>query len=815
MNEDSINVRIEANAAGVQAGMNQASGSVVDAVHKMDGAFDGLAASSRAVVDEMTTALSTRLPAASGQAVNALNRVAVSAGAQRQGMQILAYQINDVSTQFAMGTNPMMIFAQQGSQVVQAIALMRGEAGGLIGFLAGPWGAAILGAVSILGVLVSSHQRAAAANKEHEEAKKDLTQATRELNEATQREITTTQASIQKNIEQARALRDRALAARQAALAELELARARIQSAQQYLGSGIPSKGGTEIAGGQIASATADMERLNAEIARQNANIARNEQTMRANRGLQIQQEVAEATDASTAATGRYERRVYALTQALAAGRISEDAYRQGIQQATQARDAAEAAARSRGGSGGGGRTRAAPARTNDWDEQLTAMQIAHERINQENGTFFEFSKATEAQFWQNILNTQNLTAKERLDVERKYIAAATAVRAQQFNAQVQTLRTELDSFKNNQDRRLQIANEIADAMKQKYGEESAQYQQAQQTIIAITRQRAEQVKQINADIAQTQLTYALSELDQKQNDLERMEQLGAVSHNRVIQEELRFEEQRYQLQLEALNKKLELLQNDPDMNPEEYQRIKNQIFLLEQQHQQRMHQLSVQHQSVTQQFGVMAINNMTSTWSQGLAQIMNGTLSLGDAIKGLWKTIVGAVIQSIAQMVVQWITQKLIALVLDKATTGTMAAGQITANAGVAGSAAYASTAAIPIIGPALAPAAAATAMAGALSFMPMAVAGFAASRGFDIPSGMNPVTQLHQKEMVLPAQYADVIRKLADGNSEFTNGSSGDTFHIHTMDASGVREFLMKNHRAVGDAVRHHVRSGGRVGA
>lgn len=40
-------------------------------------------------------------------------------------------------------------------------------------------------------------------------------------------------------------------------------------------------------------------------------------------------------------------------------------------------------------------------------------------------------------------------------------------------------------------------------------------------------------------------------------------------------------------------------------------------------------------------------------------------------------------------------------------------------------------------------------------------------AAGGYDIPAGINPVTQLHEREMVLPAQYADVIRSMAGGGS------------------------------------------------
>lgn len=79
----------------------------------------------------------------------------VSAGAQRAGMQQLSYQIGDVAQQFALGTNPMIIFAQQGGQVVQALTMMRGGATGLIGFLGGPWGAVIMGAATVVGMFAS------------------------------------------------------------------------------------------------------------------------------------------------------------------------------------------------------------------------------------------------------------------------------------------------------------------------------------------------------------------------------------------------------------------------------------------------------------------------------------------------------------------------------------------------------------------------------------------------------------------------------------------------------------------------------------
>lgn len=88
-----------------------------------------------------------------------------------------------------------------------------------------------------------------------------------------------------------------------------------------------------------------------------------------------------------------------------------------------------------------------------------------------------------------------------------------------------------------------------------------------------------------------------------------------------------------------------------------------------------------------------------------------------------------------------------------------------------------YKALAGIPYIGPVLGGAAAAASVAYGMAqvsainsqnFTP------SAEGGFDIPSGVNPVTQLHEKEMVLPKEQAEVIRNLsnnAGGNSGTPN--------------------------------------------
>lgn len=70
--------------------------------------------------------------------------------------QNLGRQIADVGASLASGSSPFLVIAQQAPQVADALAGTAGAAGRLATFFAGPWGAALLAAGSVLGVLAGS-----------------------------------------------------------------------------------------------------------------------------------------------------------------------------------------------------------------------------------------------------------------------------------------------------------------------------------------------------------------------------------------------------------------------------------------------------------------------------------------------------------------------------------------------------------------------------------------------------------------------------------------------------------------------------------
>ena len=79
-------------------------------------------------------------------------------------------------------------------------------------------------------------------------------------------------------------------------------------------------------------------------------------------------------------------------------------------------------------------------------------------------------------------------------------------------------------------------------------------------------------------------------------------------------------------------------------------------------------------------------------------------------------------------------------------------------------------------------------------------------AEGGWDIPAGATGMMKYHEREMMLPAQHADTIRRLG----ETGGGGGGDThMHVHTQSTKDFETFLKKNSKVLGPAVRRQARN------
>ena len=109
-------------------------------------------------------------------------------------------------------------------------------------------------------------------------------------------------------------------------------------------------------------------------------------------------------------------------------------------------------------------------------------------------------------------------------------------------------------------------------------------------------------------------------------------------------------------------------------------------------------------------------LGSATDSISEHLYDIISGTESMGEAIKGIFSDLGKSVIKALVDMAAQWIVYQGVQMLVNKSAQASAIPSMIAnaqATALQAQLAAFASTAAIPIVGPGLAPAAMAAAAA------------------------------------------------------------------------------------------------------
>lgn len=136
-------------------------------------------------------------------------------------------------------------------------------------------------------------------------------------------------------------------------------------------------------------------------------------------------------------------------------------------------------------------------------------------------------------------------------------------------------------------------------------------------------------------------------------------------------------------------------------------------------------------------------------------------------------------------------------------ATAKGQAAAVIPAEAATAAGAAALSVAGIPIVGPGLAVAAYASTMGMVMGGLGVA----SAEGGYNIPSGINPLTQLHQNEMVLPADLANNVRNMTQG------GGSVIHLHVNAVDGKSVQQFFNDHGQKLVKTLQTQIRNGARL--
>lgn len=384
-------------------------------------------------------------------------------------------------------------------------------------------------------------------------------------------------------------------------------------------------------------------------------------------------------------------------------------------------------------------------------ESQMPAYETALERKKAalaEQGRLHEVSKTMELAYWQSILSTTTVGEKDKTAIDKK----------------MATLR-------------LDIAK---DAAKQK--------------------------EAIEKDAMQTYRELALGRLEGERIATEALADQGIISKAEAIEREIQFEERRYQIAKDYLDRRIELAEGDPV----EQARLQNDKAIGKQDHKNNVAQLKAKQEKESP---VRAItDDIGNSFGNGLEAVLNKTKSWRQSMIGIFNDIKASfikhlVVEPFAAMVAGWARQlaaKLGFTAQEKAaekmasaetitTKGVETGAVVSAEAAKAGAGAAASQAAIPIIGPGLALGAMAAIFA---AVMAMGSKRKSASKGYDIPSGVNPLVQAHEEEMILPKEQANAVRQMAKlGLAEHRGGNGGgvsQSIHVKAMDARSVVQSL-----------------------
>jgi hypothetical protein len=270
---------------------------------------------------------------------------------------------------------------------------------------------------------------------------------------------------------------------------------------------------------------------------------------------------------------------------------------------------------------------------------------------------------------------------------------------------------------------------------------------------LQLLREQAKEQQALQAEDLQARRNAALDAVEMARLEASAQVEQGTLSRAQLLELERQFEAQRTEIQREFLQARLALI--DPSRDPVAYAQTSQQIEELERQHQLRLRQIQIE-----QAAEVRANNPLAAVWD-GARNAMENSIqamlqrgqTLRQGLASIWQGIRGTITGEIAKIVA--------AKVMAFARERVLAIAGIGTDAAKAGAGAAASQASIPYVGPALALAALAT-VSGAVLALGGSIP--SAAKGWDIPAGVNPIAQLHEREMVLPAGPADVIRDLAE---------------------------------------------------
>lgn len=405
--------------------------------------------------------------------------------------------------------------------------------------------------------------------------------------------------------------------------------------------------------------------------------------------------------------------------------------------------------------------------RTPEQERELAAFRLSNQAkiLDLQGFELLAIKKRHEAELAAEIDEDKRAAMRKRQAVEiaefeRKQIDATAEARIKSWGIMVDAQEeglTEAALAEVKQAREnLKLSEEQAEKYVENWGkavdEREAQMTEALQNM-ALEEIRIEREKQraiLEGDVR----AYDAS-LEAKKAEIALKYDLGMISATQMIGLEKNVMAESYFVHLEALNKEAALYEK----YPEKYQEVMERIKLLKEKYNADLRIADVKLVGETKKTWDKFLDPISSAISTSIHGIISGTTTLSKAMNELLQNILLSFVDVFVKIGLEWVRNQILMAVFGQAIQKVTAVGQIITEAPVAAAFAYGSTAAIPIVGPGLALAAAAKAYGDVMKMTALVTA----ERGWDVDR--TQMAMIHEKEMVLPAGLAEGFRAMFAG--------------------------------------------------
>jgi hypothetical protein len=331
----------------------------------------------------------------------------------------------------------------------------------------------------------------------------------------------------------------------------------------------------------------------------------------------------------------------------------------------------------------------------------------------------------------------------------------------------------------------------------------------------------------------------AQSELQTERASADQLKALGLLTAESRLESERAFAERSYQITVANLAAKRELARNDQVALAQ----IQADAEAAERDHQARLLEIDRSAQLEKAKYSLDAQRSVKDSFASTVRDLLGGTKKLGDAFRDFGMSVLKTFDNLIAQrlsdrlfdslggnkvvdmlvkpfeqgmdaILASWLGKEAAQTAATTAGTAARTAAEETASgqslmlsaatavkriaiaAWEAAASVYASIAAIPVVGPFLAPAMAIGAGVAVLGF----AQNIASAEGgwWQVPG--DQMAQIHKNEMVLPSAEADGLRSMVSGGK----GGKGDTINIHAVDSQSIERLFMRNGKALVGAIK-----------